>query len=305
MKTIVITGANGFLGSSLIEYFSQRFKVVAISRKVIPSTHPNVKSIEWDGKTLGSWVDSLEGAELLINLAGKSVNCRYTTENKAAILSSRIESTRVLGQAIELCTNPPKTWINMASATIYDHTMDKTNTETTGKIGNGFSVDVCKAWEQEFLKFSNVKYRQIILRTSIVLGNNGGAFVPLKRLTQFGLGGRMGKGNQYISWIHIADFCDAISFLMENHSCGGIYNIASPKAVRNTAFQSRLQQAIGIPFGIRQPEWLLKLGARIIGTETELLLKSRFVYPERLLEAGFQFKYERIEDCLNDLIKKK
>ncbi len=305
MKTIIITGANGFLGNELIKHFSKNYKVIAITRKPIVFNDHNVESIVWDGKTLGNWVTKLENADTLINLAGKSVDCRYTEKNKKAIFSSRLESTRILGEAMKNCKNPPKTWINIASATIYEHTLDQPNTESTGKIGKGFSVEVCKAWEKIFYDYSFVETRQLLLRTSIVLGNSGGAFIPLKRLTQFGLGGRMGDGNQYISWIHVDDFCKATEFLIENKTCVGTYNLASTKAVRNTTFQSQLRKLIGMPIGIHQPKWLLELGARLIGTETELILKSRFVYPERLLAAGYQFKFTLIEDCLQNLLSKK
>ncbi len=304
MKKIVLFAANGFIGRSIIDYvaaYQKDYELVAISRKPIPHLPPQTQQVLWDGKTLGDWALHLEGADLVINLAGKSVNCRYTEENKAAIFASRLDSTRIIGEAIEDCKQKPACWINCASATIYEHSLEKANTEENGIIGQGFSVNVCRAWEKAFFAFSDLPTRQILLRSTIVLGKNGGVYPVLKKLAYFGLGGKMGPGNQFVSWIHIQDFCRALFFLFEKEHTFSIYNLGAPNPVRNQVFQKELRNSLNIRYYINQPKWMLKLGAVLIGTETELILKSRYVLPENLLQEQFEFEFPTIQSCLKDI----
>lgn len=293
---IIITAANGFMGEALVNYFSKAHEVVAIVRKSMP--FENAKTCLWDGKNLGDWANELDGADVLINLAGKSVNCRYNEANKAAIYASRLESTTVLGKAIEACENPTKLWINAASATIYRHSLNNPMTENNGEIGTGFSVDVCQKWEKSFFDFQMTNTRQVALRTAIVLGRNGGVMTPFKRLTQHGFGGNMGDGQQQFSWIHIDDVCRSIEFIIENESLKGAINVSSPNPVRNNLFMQALRQRYNRFAVIPSPVWLLELGAKLIKTETELILKSRFVLPEKLEQAGFKWRYPIIEQAL-------
>lgn len=295
---IIITAANGFMGEALVQYFSKKHEVVAIVRKSM--TFDNAKTCIWDGKNLGDWANELDGADVLINLAGKSVNCRYNEANKAAIYASRLESTTILGKAIEACQNPPKLWINAASATIYRHSLNDPMTENTGEIGTGFSVDVCQKWEKSFFDFQITNTRQVALRTAIVLGKNGGVMIPFKRLTQLGFGGNMGDGQQQFSWIHIEDVCRSIEFIIENESLNGAINVSSPNPVRNKDFMQALRQHYNRFAVIPSRVWLLELGAKLIKTETELILKSRFVLPEKLEQAGFKWKFAKIEDALEE-----
>jgi uncharacterized protein (TIGR01777 family) len=295
---IIITAANGFMGEALVNYFSKTHEVVAIVRKSM--TFKRAKTCIWDGKNLGDWANELEDADVLINLAGKSVNCRYNEANKAAIYASRLESTTILGKAIEGCENPPKLWINAASATIYRHSLNDPMTEITGEIGTGFSVDVCQKWEKSFFDFQLKKTRQVALRTAIVLGKNGGVMIPFKRLSQLGFGGKMGDGQQQFSWIHIDDVCRSIEFIIENESLNGAINVSSPNPVRNKDFMQALRQRYNRFAVIPSPVWLLELGAKLIKTETELILKSRFVLPEKLEQAGFKWKFAKIEDALEE-----
>lgn len=293
---IILFGANGFMGQHLIAYFSKNNEVVAIQRT--PQTdREQVRYVSWDGKNPGAWCQELEDADVVINLAGKSVDCRYTEANKAAIFSSRLDSTRAIGEAIRQCKVKPKVWLNAASATIYRHSFEPM-TESKGIIGEGFSVEVCKAWEKAFFEFRDLGVRQIALRTSIVLGNDGGVMVPFKNLTKFGFGGKMGDGRQLFSWIHIEDACRAIEFLVKQEDLSGVYNIAAPNPITNAAFMQALRKRYKRPFGLPLPKKLLEFGARIIQTETELILKSRYVIPEKLLNEGFHFKYPAIENCL-------
>lgn len=304
MKKIILFAANGFIGESIIAYVNEHhpnYQMVAISRNPIPNLPHTVKHAIWDGKTKGQWTNELEGADLVINLAGKSVNCRYTKKNKAEIFASRLDSTRIIGEAIQDCKQKPAYWINIASATIYEHSLENPNTEENGIIGKGFSVNVCKAWEKQFFAFKDLPTRQILLRSTIVLGKNGGVYPVLKRLACLGLGGKMGTGDQFISWIHIDDFCKAIFFLFEKEPSSTIYNLGAPNPVRNKYFQRELRSSLGIPYFLNQPIGMLKLGAILLGTETELILKSRYVLPQNIMNESFVFQFPTIESCLENL----
>lgn len=293
MKTIIIAGGNGFLGKVLENYFSQKgYEIKILTRNPRAENH-----IYWDGKELGNWTKSLENAEAVINLAGKSVDCRYTEANKKEIHDSRIDSTNILGLAINLCDNPPKFWLNSSTSTIYKDSYTKEMTEENGDIGNDFSMNIARSWEKAFTDITNPKTKKIVLRTSIVLGKKGGAFIPLKRLVQFGLGGKQWHGKQKVSWIHEKDFARAVEFLISKH-LEGTFNIVSPKPTDNKTLMKTIRKVLKVPFGISHPKWLLKLGAKIIGTETELVLKSRNVIPEKLQTLGFGYKYPNLEDAI-------
>lgn len=296
---IIITAANGFMGKHLVNYFSKNHKVIAFVRS--KSSHlENCKTVYWDGKTEGAWTKELEGADVVINLAGKSVNCRYNEKNKGEIYASRLDSTRILGEVLRKCVQKPSVWINAASGTIYKHSLNKPMTENECEIGTGFSVDVCKRWEKEFFNFSDLPLRQVALRTAIVLGKDGGVMLPFKKLTRWGFGGKMGDGRQQFSWIHIEDLCRSIEFIIENEELKGVINISSPHPIRNAVFMKALRQRFHRSFGIPSPVWMLELGARFIKTETELILKSRYVYPEKLEKSGFVWKFEDIKDALQN-----
>lgn len=304
MKKIVLFAANGFIGESIIDYTKANqkdYQIIAVSRKPMAQLPEGYKHVIWDGKTIGSWAKELEGADLVINLAGKSVNCRYTQKNKDTIFASRLDSTRIIGEAMQDCSNKPRCWINVASATIYEHSLQQPHTEENGIIGKGFSVNVCKAWEKEFFAFKDLPTRQVLLRSTIVLGKNGGVYPVLKKLARFGLGGKMGPGNQMISWIHIRDFCRALFFIAEKEQTASIYNFGSPNPIQNRVFQKELRASLGIPYFINQPVWMLQLGAILIGTETELILKSRYISPENLIRENFQFEFPTIQSCLTQL----
>lgn len=296
---IIIAAGTGFLGKNLEEYFTQKGEQVYILTR-----NPKRKNeIFWDAKTLGEWKNSLENSDVLINLAGKSVDCRYTDKNKKEIYSSRIESTKVLQQAVDLCTNKPKIWLNASSATIYIHSEKQLNTEQNGIIGDDFSMNICKSWESEFFRFKTQHVRKAALRTSIVLGNNGGAFPKLKMLTKTGLGGKQGRGDQKISWIHIDDFCRAVELIIKNENLTGEINITAPDPVSNNDFMRILRKEMKVPFGLNTAVWQLEIASAVMGTETELLLKSRNVYPEILIKNGFSFNYRDVEKAFKDLIK--
>ena len=299
-KKIIITAANGFIGQCLVKYFSDNYEVVALVRK-LPKENDGVKYMLWDGIHAGEWTLEFEGAHTVINLAGRSVNCRYNEKNKEEIYSSRLESTMLIGKVIDQCADKPKFWLNASSATIYKHSLHEPMTEKEGIIGEGFSVDVCQKWEKQFNDYRQEGVRQVLLRTAIVLGREGGVMIPFQRLVNWGLGGKMAQGNQMFSWIHEEDLCRIIQHLILDEQCSGVYNVAAPVPVTNEVFMRTLRQVKQKAFGIPAPAWLLEAGAWLIGTETELILKSRFVIPERLIQEGFEFKYAQIRDCLQDL----
>jgi len=298
---LIIAAGTGFLGQSLVNHFKHTFDEIVILTRENNKTIDGIKYVNWDAKTFAGWENELENATVLINLAGKSVDCRYTRENKKEILLSRIESTKVLNQAVLNCKNPPKHWLNSSTSTIYRFSLDKEMDEVNGEIGNDFSMNVAQSWEKSFFKSETPKTLKTALRTSIVLGKNGGALVPLKTLAKFGLGGKQGCGNQFISWIHETDFARAIDFIIEKKMTG-VVNIVSPKPIANKDFMALLRKSVSAPFGIPISEPMLKFGSILIRTQAELVLKSRNVIPKRLQENGFQFEFDTLEKALKNIL---
>jgi uncharacterized protein (TIGR01777 family) len=293
---VVIAGGTGFIGDYLkAKFINQGYEVLIISRQN--------GFISWDDKP--AMVAALNHSELVINLANKSVNCRYTKHNKEAIICSRVKTTRLLGESILECENPPKLWVNSSTATIYRHAEDRPMTEADGEIGTGFSVEVAKRWERAFFHFQLPKTRMVALRTAIVLGEKGGALAPYKNLVRLGLGGMQGNGKQMFSWIHEEDMFSIISFLQSNETTEGIYNCSAPNPISNKAFMRSLRKVMHMPFGLPSPEFLLSIGVRLIQTEKELILKSRWVLPERRMQEGFEFKFSTIENALSNILHSK
>ncbi len=295
---IIIAAGTGFLGKNLKNYFTEKGNEVYI----LTRNPKRQNELFWNAKTLGEWKNILENSDVLINLTGKSVDCRYTDKNKQEIYPSRIESTKVLQQAVDQCINKPKLWLNSSSATIYVHSEKQLNTEENGIVGDDFSMNICKSWEHEFFKVRNENVRKVALRTSIVLGNNGGAFPKLKMLTKLGLGGKQGKGNQKVSWIHIEDFCRAVEFIIEHENISGNINITAPHPLSNEEFMKKLRKEMKVPFGLNAPVWQLEIASIFLKTETELLLKSRNVYPGKLIQNGFEFSYPTAEVAFQNLV---
>lgn len=300
MKKLIIVAGTGFLGQVLVNHFRDKFEEIIILTRGNSETKDGIRYVKWNAKTFTGWEKELENTDLLINLAGKSVGCRYTEANKKEILDSRIESTRILNLAVLNCKNPPKHWMNSSTSTIYRHSLDKQMDEIDGEIGDDFSMNVAKSWEKTFFEIETPNTKKTALRTSIVLGRNGGAFLPLKNLTRLGFGGKQGKGNQFISWIHEKDFARAVEFIYEKEMTG-VANIVSPKPIRNALFMQTLRKSLSVPTGIPMGEKLLKFGTKIIGTETELVLKSRNVIPKRLVESDFEFEFRTLEKALENL----
>ena len=305
-KKIVLAGGSGFLGRMLGKWLSdQGYEVIVLSRHLSAACRGRV--VYWDGETIDEWVDELEGATALINLAGRSVDCRYNARNRRMMLDSRVLSTRVLGQAITRCAEPPLVWLNSSTATIYKHTFGAAHGEdgeisATPEAKDEFSVHVAREWEAEFARVACPHTRKVTLRTAMVLDTEPGTvYEVLRRLAAFGLGGKMGDGKQYISWIHADDFCRAIQWLIERPSAAGDYNIAAPTPRTNAETMKLFRQAVRMPIGLPAARWMLEVGACLLRTETELIIKSRRVVPTRLESEGFVFEFATFESAIKDL----
>lgn len=327
-RKIIIAGGTGFIGQALAARWGKDNQVIILSRQSARSTNGaasgvthspnnsysnrllsakdgyNITYWHWDGRFAEKhWIKELEGADLVLNLAGRSVNCRYTAANKREIFDSRTNATQAIGQAIRDCVVPPKLWINAASATIYRHAQDRPQDEYTGEMEDDFSVQVCKKWEKTFLEQRTPFTRKVAMRMAITLGE-GGVIVPYLRLLKLGLGGQQGNGQQMYSWVHIDDVARACEWFLDHPEIEGVYNVAAPGPVNNASFMRTLRRLTGHHFGLPAPAWLLKIGAALIGTETELVLKSRWVVPTKLLETGFSFKYPQLDAALRSSIRK-
>jgi uncharacterized protein (TIGR01777 family) len=311
--TIVIPGGSGQVGTVLARAFHRRGdRVVVLSRS--PHSLP-WRVVRWDGATPGGWCDELEGCDVVINLAGRSVNCRYTPANRKAILDSRVLSTRVIGQAIAQASRPPHVWLQASTATIYAHRYDAPNDESTGLVGAGerdapgswgFSIDVARAWEDAFHQAAISTTRKILLRSAVTMSPDaGGIFDTLLTLVRRGLGGTVGDGRQFVSWIHDEDFVNAITWLIDHHHVDGVVNVAAPNPLPNAEFMRILRDAAGMRFGLAPHRWMLEIGAALMRTETELVLKSRRVIPGRLLANGFVFKYPYWPAAAMDLCRER
>jgi len=296
-RKLILPGGSGFLGRLLADWFADLdWQVIVLSRR--PQVEvPGIRTVTWNGETLGTWVNELEGAAAVVNLAGRSVNCRYHARNRRAILNSRLHSTRVLADAVRGCREPPRVWLNSSTATIYRHSVDREMDESGGigatrEAKDAFSVEVATRWERAFEEALAPRTRKIALRTAMVLADvPGTVFCVLRRLVRLGLGGAMGSGGQYVSWIHHADFCRAIEWLIEHDEIAGPVNVSAPEPVTNRELMRVLRGTFGVPFGLPATEWILEIGAWLLRTETELVIKSRRVVPGRLLARGFEFEY--------------
>lgn len=305
MKKIVIAGGTGFLGNAFVEFLNKNHNVeIYILTRKRKENYENVHFILWDGANLGDWTNYLEKADVLLNLAGRTVNCRYTKKHKGEIYDSRIKSTYILGEAMKKCLIPPKLWINMSTATIYRDEYEKANTEADGIIGKGFSVDVARKWEETFFAVPLYSTRKVAIRTAIAFGKDGDVFKIYRKHVKMYLSGKHGHGKEWVSWIHEEDFCRAIMFLIENEELEGVFNLASPNAIRDKDMMKVFRKTMGYKLGVPIKKWMLTIGAFFLRTETELILKSRWVYPANLLNSGFKFKFEHMENGLKDLLNR-
>lgn len=305
-RKIVLPGGSGFLGHTLADWLtSSGWEAVVLSRD--PVGVDFARGVAWDGRTLGAWAGELDGADAVVNLAGRSVNCRYTKANRRRIMDSRVESTRVLGQAVAACDAPPPVWLNSSTATIYEHTYGPPHGED-GRIGatpeakDAFSIDVARAWEEAFEAAEVPATRKATLRTAMVFGPlSGGVYRALRMLAKLGLGGRMSHGRQWVSWIHADDFCRAIAWLIDRPAASGVYNLAAPEPLTNAEMMRLIRRAVGMPIGLPAARWMLEVGMFIFRSESELIIKSRRVIPARLSAEGFEFTFPDMAAALADI----
>jgi uncharacterized protein len=307
---IVICGGTGQVGRILCRAFASAGDEVAVlSRKGDPKC--SCRCVRWNGESVEDWVREVEDAAAVINLAGRSVHCRYGKKNRREILDSRVKSVHAIRSAVEKAKNPPRVWLQASTATIYAHRYDEPNDEFTGTIGGDepnapdawrFSIEVAKAWEAAVGECSSLSNtRVVVMRSAMIMSpDRGGVFAQLLALVHCGLGGFAGDGRQFVSWIHEYDFVRVIRFLVENE-ISGIVNVCSPNPLPNSEFMRELRRASGIRIGLKSSEWMLEIGAFFMRTETELILKSRRVVPARLLQHGFQFQFPHWQAAANEL----
>jgi uncharacterized protein (TIGR01777 family) len=291
-STVVVCGASGYIGRYLRRSYEDRgIRVRTVGRGTSSDA-------TWsDHRGL---VDVLDGSDLVVNLAGRSVSCRYNKANADEIMSSRIQTTAQLGRALTQVQNPPELWVNASTGTIYRDSRDSPMDERSGDIGSGFSVEVARAWERELFD-ADVAIRKVALRMSIVLGAGGGAINPIIDLARVGLGGTMGDGGQMFSWVHVADVGRILDHLYDNTGISGPVNVATPFPVTNEELMQKVRSTLGRSRGLPTPAWLLQIGARVIRTEAELVLKSRWVDPQVLSGSGFEFRYPDLQEALTDI----
>lgn len=352
-KKIIIAGGSGFIGQAIAAEFGGENEIVILGRQARHSSNNtfslkgnnegkplNMRTVQWNGRDVeDGWAREIDGADLVINLAGKSVNCRYHKKQRREIIESRTLSTRAIGEAIRRANRPPSLWINAASTTIYQNTYGEPNDEYTGKISDlkadnmptnlidrlrrlknkmvarirhgkdseayreidyDFSVRVCQLWEQAFAEQEAPQTRKITLRIAIVIGK-GGVLIPFLNLCKWGAGGRQGNGKQFISWVHISDVTGMVRWLYEQKK-EGVYNCVAPGAVTNKEFMQTLRKVAGHYFGLPTPALLLEFGTWMIGSESELILKSRRVYPARSIREGYQFLHPELEGAVREVV---
>lgn len=301
---VILAGGTGTMGRILQDHFiEQGYEVVVLTRRPALKQNPKARMVTWDGRAPGPWTGELEGAHAVINLAGRSVDCRYHQRNKDLILNSRVDATRVLGEAIERCPIPPALWINLSSATVYRHAEDRPMDEATGELGTDFSPHVVLAWEKEFFRHQRSGVRQVAVRCAMVFSNGGGAFPRFAGLVRMGLGGHHGSGHQFVSWVHEADVARFFQWLMDTPTVDGIINLATPNPLPERDLMHALRDRLKPIVAFNIPEWMLGIGAFFLRTETELVLKSRRVVPARALAMGFTFRHANIHSALDHLVR--
>lgn len=309
---ILIPGGTGQVGTILARAFERDgHEIVLLSRTAEKSRW---RVVQWDAKTIGDWAAEINGADVVINLAGRSVNCRYTLESRRQIMDSRVHSTSVLGAAIANARNAPRVWLQSSTATIYAHRYDAPNDEITGVIGGDepdvpdawkFSIDVAQSWERAANEIDTPQTRKVLLRSAMIMSpDRNGIFDTLLSLTRTGLGGTAGDGRQYLSWIHETDFVNAVKWLIAREDLAGAVNLAAPNPLPNREFMRILRRAANVKIGLPATKLMLEAGAVLMRTETELVLKSRRVVPTRLLESGFNFEFANWADAAQDLCRR-
>ncbi|MEM6257176.1 MAG: TIGR01777 family oxidoreductase [Planctomycetota bacterium] len=301
-KKVVITGGTGFLGQAVAQRLeSLGCRVTIVSRNPPKGSHSG-RWVGWDGRSLGEWAEALNGATAVVNLAGRTVDCKKTPDHCDEILRSRVDSVHAVGEALRRCDNPPAVWVQMATAHIYGDPPDSICDESAA-IGYGLAPLVGGRWESAHEQACPPSVRSVVLRTSFVLGNTGGAFPVLKRLARFGLGGKIASGKQWVSWLHVDDMVAILLRAIRDETMRGVYNATAPQAATNRQFMRALRKAMRMPIGLPAAGWMVRLGAAtVMNTDPDLVLYGRSVVPKRLLEEGYQFKHGELDRALSDLV---
>jgi uncharacterized protein (TIGR01777 family) len=301
---IVLPGGSGFIGQSLSRFLlSKNYEVIALTRA--ESNHRGaVRYVHWDGKTVADWLEFVNGALAVVNLTGRSINCRHTLDHRREIIDSRVHSVRVLGQAIARSAQPPKVFLQIAGVGIYGDKGERVCDENTAP-GNDFVTKVCQKWEAAFESVEAPATRKVLLRLGVVLGPNGGFLGLLGRLTRWFLGGQVGNGRQYLSWIHIADLSRMVLASIENRELTGVFNASSPNPVTNAEFMRELRRALHRPWSPPVPEFAARIGSWLMGTEAGLALVSQRCVPKRFLEKHFEFEFPELREALANIFPKR
>jgi len=298
---VILAGGRGFLGAALAAQLSAEGREVVVLTRT-PAAGAATREVAWDGRTPGPWVAELEGAEAVVNLAGRSVNCVHTPENRRQILESRVNSVKALGDAVARCNRPPAAWIQSGSLALYGDAGDRLCDETAPEASD-FSAGVCREWEAALATAATPRTRQVLLRIGLVLGPGGGALGPLTGLVRWFLGGTVGSGRQYLSWLHVDDMSEIVRQAISRPDFSGAYNACAPQPVTNADFMRELRGALRRPWSPPAPEWAVRLGARyLFATDADLALTGRRCVPARLTAQGFRFRFPELKPALADLV---
>ncbi len=300
--TVVIAGGSGYLGQVLAQHFTRYSRPVVILTRRPQEPTAFARYVQWDGETMGPWARELENADAVINLSGRSINCRHNEKNRKEILESRLRPTHALGQAIIVCSNPPRTWLNASAESIYRSSIDQPMDENS-EMGEGFRSEVCQQWEKAMFDFPLKFTRRVALRISVVFGRGSEAFQTLHQAVKFGLGGKMGPGTQYLSWIHEDDLARAVDWIIDHDELKGPVNLASPNPLPNRELMRVFRKVCRRPIGLPVATWMLGIGTMLIGTEKELILTSHRVVPGRLQATRFQFKFPKLPEALQNIVR--
>ncbi|KQL45762.1 oxidoreductase [Brevibacillus choshinensis] len=300
-KKIVLAGGSGFLGNALAGFLMDKgYEVVILTRGTSHDDQP-IRHVHWDGATPGNWTHEISGSYAVINFTGKSVNCLYTQKNKDEIIRSRLDSVRVLTDAILSSAHPPQAFVQAGSLAIFGDTDQEC--DESAPHGTGFSVNVCQLWEEAFFERVLPQTRKVMLRIGFALGKNGGALEPLAKLASLRLGGTVGTGNQYISWLHVDDLNEMFLFAIQNEEVSGILNATGPQPVTNREFMKTLRKVLNKGWAPPTPAPFVWLGAYLVmRTDPSLALTGRNCVPAKLLENGFTFAHTDLEEALRDLL---